>query len=141
MYEVLRMAHLIMIAMGTGLAISYYVMLRAGAGHDVEADRGLVLGRRALADMMSMVLVFIWITGLTQVWSGQGHAQNPLNAWFYAKLAFVGLLTVAHVMERLTATGFAGDAPRRQRLVERWASLVWLSALMAICLAVISFAP
>lgn len=139
MHEILRMAHLIAIAMGTGMAVSHYVMLRASAGHDGEAGRALALARRALGDMTTMIVVFIWITGITLLWSSYGEPGRVVSAWFYAKLGFAGLLTAAHVMQRLTAARAAADLVEQRRKVERWVSVVWLSALCAISLAVVSF--
>jgi hypothetical protein len=43
-------------------------------------------------------------------------------------------------MLRITARRVAGDESEGRRAIERWVSIVWLSALVAICLAVVSFA-
>ena len=139
MFELLKMAHLIMIAMGSGLMLSHYVMLRANAG--LEEERGLALARRTLADITSFVVVFIWISGLTLLWSRYGGGERELSAWFYAKIVFVVLFTAAHVMQRVTAARLrrAGDLVAMRRVVERWVSAAWLAALFAICFAVISF--
>lgn len=139
MHEILRMAHLIMIAMATGMAVSHYVMLRASAGNEGETGRALALARRTLGDFTTMVVVFVWITGLTLLWSQYGDPDREVSAWFYAKLAFVGLMTAAHIMQRMTAARLRGDQPEGRRAIERWVSIVWLSALVAICLAVVSF--
>jgi uncharacterized membrane protein len=139
MHEILRMAHLIMIAMATGMAVSHYVMLRASAGNE-DGGRALALARRTLGDFTSMVVVFVWITGLTLLWSDIGVPGREPSAWFYAKLAFVALMTAAHLMQRLTARRVAADQAEGRRRIERWVSLAWLSALVAICLAVVSFA-
>ena len=139
MFELLKMAHLIMIAMGSGLMLSHYVMLRASAG--LEDERGLALARRTLADITSFVVVFIWISGLTLLWSRYGSGERELSAWFYAKIVFVALFTAAHVIQRATAARLrrAGDLVAMRRVVERWVSAAWLAALFAICFAVISF--
>jgi len=140
MHEILRMAHLIMIAMATGMAVSHYIMLRASAGNEGESGRALALARRTLGDFTTMVVVFVWITGLTLLWSQYGQPGREVSAWFYAKLVFVVLMTAAHVMQRITARRVAGDESEGRRAIERWVSIVWLSALVAICLAVVSFA-
>lgn len=139
MFELLKMAHLIMIAMGSGLMLSHYVMLRASAG--LEEERGLALARRTLADITSFVVAFIWISGLTLLWSRYGGGERALSAWFYAKLVFVVLFTAAHLMQRFTAARLrrAGDLIAMRRVLERWVSAAWLAALLAICFAVISF--
>lgn len=138
MFELLKMAHLIMIAMGSGLVLSHYVMLRASAGR--EAERGLALADRTLAEITSFVVAIIWISGLTLLWSRYGSGERALSAWFYAKLVFVGFFTAAHAMQRIAAARPGADDPAaRRRIVERWLSGAWLSALLAICFAVISF--
>ena len=139
MHEILRMAHLIMIAMATGMAVSHYIVLRAGAGSDAETGRAMALARRTLGDFTTMVMVFVWITGLTLLWSQFGDPAREVSAWFYAKLAFVGLMTAAHFMQRMSAARVPADQAEGRRVIERWVSIVWLSALIAICLAVVSF--
>ena len=141
MYEILQIAHLILIAMGTGMAFSHLIFLRVSSGESGERGLALAHARRVLADFTTMVVVFIWITGLTLVWSRYGDPARTVNAWFYGKIAFVGLFTLAHVMQRLKAGRFQGDDyPELVKRLELWTSLAWLSALLAICLAVVSFA-
>jgi uncharacterized membrane protein len=141
MFELLKMAHLIMIAMGSGLVLSHYVMLRASAG--LEAERGLALARRTLADITSFVVASIWISGLTLLWSryGDGDGERELSSWFYAKLVFVVLFTAAHLGQRISAARphRTGDLVALRRILEQWVSAAWLAALLAICLAVVSF--
>ncbi len=139
MHEILRMAHLIAIAMATGMAMSHYVMLRASAGNDGEGGRALALARRTLGDFTTMIIVFVWITGLTLLWSQFGQADREVAAWFYAKLLFVGILTAAHIMQRVTAARVPADQREGRQKIEGWVSIVWLAALIAICLAVVSF--
>ncbi len=141
MYEILLIAHLILIAMGTGMSFSHLILLRASSGEVAERGAALAHARRILGDFTTMVVVFIWITGLTLLWSGYGDAERTVSAWFYGKLAFVASFTGAHMMQRVRAARFQGDdyAGLIKRL-ELWTSLSWLSALLAICLAVVSFA-
>ena len=141
MHEILLIAHLILMAMGTGMAFSHLIFLRASSGEAAERGAALAHARRILGDFTTMVVVFIWITGLTLLWSRFDDPNRTVNAWFYGKMAFVGLFTGAHVMQRLKAARFEGDdyADLIKRL-ELWTSLAWLSALLAICLAVVSFA-
>ena len=47
MHEILRMAHLIMIAMATGMAVSHYIVLRAGAGSDAETGRAMAASEQS----------------------------------------------------------------------------------------------
>ena len=139
MFELLKMAHLIMIAMGSGLVLAHYIMLRTSAG--LEEERGLALARRTVADITSFVVAFIWISGLTLLWSQYGGGRQQLSSWFYAKIVFVVLFTLAHVLQRMTAAQRrrAGDPVAMRRVLERWVSAAWLSTLLAICFAVISF--
>lgn len=126
MFELLKMAHLIMIAMGSGLVLSHYVMLRASAG--LEAERGLALARRTLADITSFVVASIWISGLTLLWSRYGEGERELSSWFYAKLVFVVLFTAAHLGQRISAARLhrTGDRVALRRVLERWVSAAWL---------------
>ena len=139
MFELLKIAHLIMIAMASGLTLAQYVALRATAGREGEA--GLALARRTLADLASFAIVFVWISGLSLLWSRSGIGKPDVNAWFYAKLAFVLLFTLAHAAQRATAgrRRRGGDRAATRRAGEKWVSLAWLMSLLAICLAVISF--
>lgn len=139
MFELLKMAHLITIAMVSGLLLSHYVALRASAGRETEA--GLALARRTLADITSFGVGFAWISGVTLFWSRYGAGDQPLSAWFHAKLVLVVVLTVAHAFQRFQAARFRrrGDPVRARRIAERWVSFAWLAALLVICLAVIAF--
>ncbi|MGH6923300.1 MAG: hypothetical protein ACRED5_06130 [Propylenella sp.] len=139
MYEILRMAHLIMIAMATGMSVSHYILLRASSGVEGESGRALAFARRTLGDFTTMVIAFVWVTGLMLLWGQYGDPAREVSAWFYAKLVFVGLMTAAHVMQRIAARRVAADQAEGRRVIERWVSVVWLSALVAICLAVVSF--
>ena len=139
MLELLKMAHFIAISLGSGLVLAHYVMLRASAG--LETERGLALARRTVADITSFVLALIWISGLTLLWTRYGSGERELSAWFYAKLGFVVAFTVAHVMQRFEAMRLrrSGGPAAARRTLERFVSIAWLAALLAICLAVIAF--
>jgi len=140
MYEILLIAHLILIAMGTGMAFSHLIFLRVSSGETGERGLALAHARRVLGDFTTMVVVFIWITGLMLLWSRYGDPDRTVSAWFYGKIAFVGLFTGAHFMQRLKAARFPGnDYSDLVKRLELWTSLAWLSALLAICLAVVSF--
>lgn len=141
MLELLRMAHLIMIALASGLTLAQYIALRASVGREREA--GLALTRRTLADITSFAVGFVWISGLTLLWSRFSIREEELSAWFYAKLGFVILFTLAHIMQRVSARHLrhgADSAPDARRAAERWVSVAWLATLLAICFGVISFA-
>lgn len=141
MYEILLIAHLIMIATATGMAFSHLVVLRVSSGQAGERAAALALARRTVADFTTIVVIFVWISGLMLLWSRYGESDRVVSAWFYAKLGFVGLLTAAHVMQRLKALQLHGETTEEGRAaIELWVAVVWLSALMAIVFAVISFA-
>lgn len=138
MHDILKAAHLIMIAMGTGIVVSHYVMLRASTGKEGEAGQVLALARRALGEVGSVVVLFIWITGIALATSGTVPG-TMLSGYFYAKVAFVILFTAAHFMQRRTAATWKGDLAGLRNAVERWVSIAWLCALAAILFAVLSF--
>jgi len=140
-HEILRMAHLIMIAMMTGMAVSHYILLRASAGREGEGGQALALARRTLGDFSTMVVAFVWLTGITLFWSQYAATGRVVSAWFYAKIAFVVILTGAHIMQRITSRRIGGLSVEGRRKIERYVSIVWLCALLAICFAVISFTP
>jgi len=141
MYEILLIAHLILIAMGTGMAFSHLIFLRVSSGEVGERGATLAHARRILGDFTTMVVVFVWITGLMLLWSGYGDPDRAVNAWFYGKMIFAGVFTGSHFIQRLKAARFQGeDYAGLIKRLELWTSLAWLSALLAICLAVVSFA-
>jgi len=138
MKTILLIAHLMAIATGTGMSIANYVNIRIAAGETGERRAALAQLRRTLAQFADIVIAFIWITGISLFWllpAGEGR-----NGAFIAKIAFVVILTVCHGLARMTAGRMArsGDQllfPRLEMLV----SGVWLSALLAIILAVLAF--
>jgi hypothetical protein len=139
MLELLKMAHFIAVAMATGLVLAHYIMLRASARR--EDEPGMALALRTAASVTSFVVVLIWISGLTLLWSRYGSGDREPSVWFFVKIGFVILFTAAHVLTRITAGrgSSAGDPVAARRRIERFVSLTWLAALLAICLAVISF--
>lgn len=142
MYEILLIAHLMIIAMVTGMAFSHLLMLRVSAGQSGDSSLALALARRTLADFTTMAVVFVWITGLMLLWSQYGQTGRVVSAWFYAKVGFVGVLTASHLMQRMQAARMHGRVGDKERArLELWVAVVWLAALIAICLAVVSFAP
>lgn len=139
MFELLKMAHLITIAMVSGLLLAHYVALRASAGREMEV--GMSLARRTLADITSFAVAFAWISGLTLLWSQYGAGDRTLSAWFQAKFFLVCVLTLAHIMQRVRSAQLRriGEPVMGRRVAERWVSFAWISALFVICFAVIAF--
>jgi uncharacterized membrane protein len=138
-FELLKMAHLLTIAMVSGLLLSHYVTLRASAGR--EGEVGMALARRTLADITSFAIAFAWISGATLLWSRYGQGELPLSSWFHIKFLLVCVLTGAHIMQRSRSAQLrrAGELVRGRRIAERWVSFAWISALFVICFAVIAF--
>jgi uncharacterized membrane protein len=136
MKTILLIAHLIAIAMGTGMSISNYVNLRVAKGVLGEGRKALAQLRGVIARIADIVIAVIWLTGIGLWWA---LPQAP-NSWFLIKIAFVVLLTVSHGLVRLTAARIkrTGDQSLMPRL-EIFVSGVWLSALAAIILAVLAF--
>jgi uncharacterized membrane protein len=138
MKTILLIAHLIAIATGTGMSIANYINIRIASGEKGERREALAFLRRVLARIADVVILAIWITGIG-LWTVLPPTDEP-NTWFVVKIAFVLLLTVCHIMARVTAGRMArsGDPSLYPRM-ELFVSGVWLSALAAIILAVLAF--
>jgi uncharacterized membrane protein len=128
--------HLMFIAMGTGMSFSNLVNTRLAIAKGGEFAKGLALQRRTIAQIGDGVIALIWVSGLALLW------LTPFtpNAWLYAKIAFVIILTACHGLARRTAgeimrTGDMSLLPRLRNFIAG----VWLCALIAIALAVIAF--
>ncbi len=136
MEKLLLIAHLMFIAMGTGMSFSNFVNIRLAKGQSGDIAKGLALQRRTMARFGDVVIALIWVSGLALLWA----VAPELSGWFHAKLGFVVLLTASHAMARRTGLEIArsGNAALLSRL-ELFAAGVWLSALAAILLAVIAF--
>lgn len=140
MLQILLMAHLILIAMGTGMAFSNFINIRLADGQTGEGARALGQHRMVLARVADVVITLIWLTGLALLWTRYSMGLQEVSGLFYAKIAFVVLLTGLHGMARATGGKMArsGDASLLGRL-ELCVAGVWLSALAAIMLAVVAF--
>ena len=137
MRNILLIAHLMVIAAGTGMSFANFINLRVAVGESGERAKALAGLRRVMARLADIVILAIWITGIG-LWSLL-HADQA-NGWFVVKIGFVVLLTLSHGLARMTAgrmmrTGDAALLPRLQLFV----SGVWISALVAITLAVLAF--
>jgi hypothetical protein len=128
-----------LIAMGTGMSFSNLVNLRLSMREQGERFKALGLQRRTIAQIGDGVIALIWLTGIA-LFLINDRAVLVANGWFQAKLAFVVLLTVNHFLARRTAGILAasGDLSLLPRL-QIFVGGVWLSALLAICLAVLAF--
>ena len=140
MLQILLMAHLILIAMGTGMSFSNFVSLRLADGAKGEGAKALARHRMVLARIADMVIALIWVTGFALLWTRALNGLDTVSGWFYAKIAFVVLLTLCHGMARAFSGRMqrTGDASLLGK-VELAVAGVWLSALAAIILAVLAF--
>jgi uncharacterized membrane protein len=137
--QFLLIVHIMLIAMGTGMSFSNLVNLRLSMREQGERFKALGLQRRTIAQIGDGVIALIWLTGIA-LFLINDRAALVANGWFQAKLAFVVLLTVNHFLARRTAGILAssGDLSLLPRL-QIFVGGVWLSALLAICLAVLAF--
>ena len=140
MVRLLLMTHLVLIAMGTGMSFSNLVNVRLSFGEQGERLKALGLQRRVIAQTGDGVITLIWVTVIGLMFTADAPGALVANGWFQAKFAFVVLLTLNHFMARRTAGLLArsGDTALLPRL-QMFVAGVWLSAVVAICLAVLAF--
>lgn len=140
MRHVLLIAHLMLIAIGTGMSFGNYINLRHAESETGERAAALAALRSTVGRIGDVVIVLIWASGIALVWDRIAAGAPAPEGWFYAKLAVVVLLTVSHALARRTSGIMArtGDASLRDR-VELCVAGVWLAALTAIVLSVIAF--
>jgi uncharacterized membrane protein len=139
-HKVLLIAHLMAIAIGTGMSFGNYVNLRRAGVETGERAAALAGLRRVIGRIGDVVITLIWITGLALLWSWIAQGGPSPGGWFHAKLAFVVLLTVCHGLARHTSGQMArnGNAALLGR-VELFVAGTWASALASILLAVLAF--
>ena len=140
MLKLLLMGHLIFIATGTGMSFANYINIRMAHGETGERGQALTYLRRILAQFADVVIFLIWVSGIALAVTYAGTYGRDFPAWFYVKIGFVVLLTLAHITARLTASKMirTGDQSLYGRM-EMLVGVVWLSALAAIALAVLAF--
>jgi uncharacterized membrane protein len=141
MHNLLLMAHLIVIAIGTGMSFANYINIRVAEGEQGDRFAALSYLRRTIGQIGDVIIALIWVTGVVLVWNRIALGLYEPSGWFYAKVSFVVLLTLCHLMARRTGSELArtGDRARLYPRIELFASGVWLSALAAIMLAVMAF--
>ena len=129
--------HLAFMALGIGLSCSNFVNTRLAAGQTGDIAIGLGLQRRTIASIGDSVIAAIWLSGFILL---QMRDWEGLNAWFYAKIAFVVLLTLSHIMARRSGAEMmrSGNGALLSRLSLYIAGAL-VSALIALALAVIAF--
>lgn len=137
---IVLMAHLILIAMGTGMSFSNLVNMRLSRTQTGDVAKGLQLQRRTIARIGDGVIAFIWLTGIALVLITIAQGGTVASAAFTAKIAFVLLLTACHGMARVTARKLASKPdPALFARLEMLIGGVWVSAMMGIVLAVAAF--
>ncbi len=137
LHQLLLSLHLIFIASGVGLSFSNFINARLSLGTSGDVAKGLALQRRWVSRIGDGVIAGIWITGAALL---SARGMEGLNSWFHAKLAFVVLLTLSHIMARRTGGKMmrSGNAVLLPRL-SLYILGVWISAMMAVVLAVLAF--
>jgi uncharacterized membrane protein len=137
--QFLLMLHLVLIAMGTGMSFSNLVNVRLSRKQHGDGFKALGLQRLTIARFGDGVIALIWLSGIA-LFLATDTRSLAANGWFQAKLAFVILLTLNHFMARRTAGALAatGNVELLARL-HMFIGGVWLSAMIAICLAVMAF--
>ena len=140
MHTVLLTAHLMAIAIGTGMSFANYINLRHAAGATGERAAALAALRRTFARTGDVIITLIWASGLALLWWWMAQGGPAPSGWFHAKLAFVVLLTASHGLARYTSGRMArtGNTALLGR-VELFVAGVWVSALASILLAVMAF--
>jgi uncharacterized membrane protein len=128
--------HLAFMGLGIGLTCANFVNTRLAAGKTGDIANGLALQRRSITSVNDTVIILIWLSGFLLL---QFRAWEGLNAWFYAKIGFVILLTLSHIMGRRTEAEMtrSGNAALLTRLGLYFAG-AWVSALAALALAVLA---
>jgi len=137
-------AHFIAFAMGVGMSFSNLVNIRLAMRHGGERAAGLALLRGALGRIGDWVIAAIWITGIGVLLPLLGDhglaAMGSLPVSFHIKLFFAATLTISHAGARITASRIARTGNTGLiRVVQTFTLGVFLSALLAIVLAVAAF--
>jgi hypothetical protein len=127
--------HLAFTALGIGMSCSNFVNTRLAVGQTGDIAKGLGLQRRTIASIGDSIIAAIWLSGFLLL---QLRGLEGLNTWFYAKIAFVILFTLSHIMARRTGAEMMRTSngtllPRMSLYIAG----VWVSALAALALAVL----
>ena len=137
MRQLLLAAHLILIAMGTGMSFSQLVNISLAKSQSGDIAKGLGLQRRTITRIADGVIALIWISGLA-LYAMIGSVDS---VWFYAKLFFAVALTASHLLARHTGGEMmrSGNAALLGTL-NLYVAGVFGSAVAAIVFAVLAFA-
>jgi hypothetical protein len=138
---ILLIAHLLLIATGTGMSFANFQNVRFAHGQSGDGAKALQGLRRIMGMFGDMIIAGIWVTGLSLAWMKVAAGEGDFNAAFYIKMALVVLLTVCHAMARRTGGQIArtGDYAGLLGKLELYIAGLWLAASMAIVMAVLAF--
>jgi uncharacterized membrane protein len=133
MRQAMLAAHLILIAIGTGMSFSQLVNISLAKTQSGDMAKGLGLQRRTVTKIADIVIALIWVSGLA-LYANLGAVES---GWFQAKLAFAITLTFSHMMARRTGGEMmrTGNAVLLGKL-NLYVMGVFASAVIAIILAV-----
>jgi uncharacterized membrane protein len=130
--------HLIAIAMGIGLTFSNLVNANLSLGNPAEFQKGLGLQRRMIGRIGDVVILSIWVTGGLALWL-RGH--EGLGTAFVFKIAFVILLTIAHIRGRTLGERMRREAHLNHVKDQRNLMFAgWVLAVAALICAVVTLA-
>jgi hypothetical protein len=134
---ILLILHLIVIAMGIGMTFSNLVNASLSLANPAEFQKGLGLQRRMIGRIGDSVILLIWVTGGVALWLG---GNGNLGTTFAFKIAFVILLTMAHIRGRTLGERMRREAHLDHVKDQRNLMMAgWLLALAALVCAVITF--
>jgi hypothetical protein len=134
---ILLILHLIVIAMGIGMTFSNLFNASLSLANPAEFQKGLGLQRRMIGRIGDSVILLIWVTGGVALWLG---GYGNLGTAFAFKIAFVILLTMAHIRGRTLGERMRREAHLDHVKDQRNLMMAgWLLALAALVCAVITF--
>ena len=138
---ILLITHLLLIATITGMSFANFMNVRVARGQTGDAAMALQGLRRLMGMFGDMIVAGVWVTGLSLVWMRVAEGEGDFNAAFHVKMAFVIALTACHFMARRAGGRIArtGDYEAHLHKLELWLAGMWLSAAIAIILAVLAF--
>ena len=80
MPELLLVAHLLLIATGTGMSFANFQNVRFAHGQKGDAARALQGLRRIMGMFGDMMVAGIWVTGIALVWQAKASGADLVNA-------------------------------------------------------------
>ncbi|WP_212525066.1 hypothetical protein [Actibacterium sp. MT2.3-13A] len=139
MITLLRLVHILAMAVGVGGGVANLIALRRMQAAEGPAKAALAGAMRQVGMAAALALALLWVSGLALVYARyDGWAALPL--FFWAKIAAVVALTaVSGAAQVLTFWGMARKSPPDPALMARLGKTGAALALTATALAVLSF--